>query len=321
MSPDTIAAHLGSSSIPFTSDACRSCSDPCEDGHSEYPSRFDIDMETEMLGSVKPYGSMYIISTNGKEDWTHEITLDSSSLAYSLSPSVASLISSALSGGEGKKGILETAKSTRVSILNSNLHTLDHDSELHTVLVLPEYVFHTSIASSATSLPTSPSPQPIQYDCVILLCSHKKRDARCHIASAILQDTFEAVLNSRGWETSVGGRMEAHDTEDDLDGVDKRALILKVSHTGGHKYAGNVIVCARLNPFVHNANFLLYIDLYQIQDRIMVWESSIASCRIYRGENAGARIGDTRVVEGRCQCHRARWEGAARLVKEAHTDL
>lgn len=52
---DSTTALLQEACIPVSTDDCRACADPCDQGHEEYSSRFDVDMETQMLGSVKPY--------------------------------------------------------------------------------------------------------------------------------------------------------------------------------------------------------------------------------------------------------------------------
>lgn len=33
----------------------RTCANPCEYDHSDYPTRFNVDLTSEMLGSLKPY--------------------------------------------------------------------------------------------------------------------------------------------------------------------------------------------------------------------------------------------------------------------------
>jgi hypothetical protein len=52
---DATAALLKDAQVPVSDDPCRGCADPCDEGHDEYPARFDVDMETQLLGSVKPY--------------------------------------------------------------------------------------------------------------------------------------------------------------------------------------------------------------------------------------------------------------------------
>ena len=70
---DAQVEELKEACVPVSTEECRGCADPCDQGgwctsrvlvavislmlvgHEEYPSRFTVDMETEMLGSVKPY--------------------------------------------------------------------------------------------------------------------------------------------------------------------------------------------------------------------------------------------------------------------------
>ena len=52
---DQLVADLSAASIPASSDPCRTCADPCDVGHLEYPSKLFIDTISNMVGSVKPY--------------------------------------------------------------------------------------------------------------------------------------------------------------------------------------------------------------------------------------------------------------------------
>lgn len=114
-------------------------------------------------------------------------------------------------------------------------------------------------------------------DCRILSGSHKTRDNRCSIASVKLEQSlsysnfffylpdwgahqaFIHSLNHNGWEThtriecpeippleSLTGSSEekaaAIVTQLKALPAERKALILKNSHTGGHKFAGNCIV-------------------------------------------------------------------------------
>ncbi|KAG0264460.1 hypothetical protein DFQ27_001197 [Actinomortierella ambigua] len=63
----------------------------------------------------------------------------------------------------------------------------------------------------------------------IMICSHKKRDKRCGITAAILKKEFKHILRNK----NIYG-----DCEDDVE-------IWLISHIGGHKFAGNVIVHRR----------------------------------------------------------------------------
>ncbi|ORZ21962.1 Sucrase/ferredoxin-like-domain-containing protein [Lobosporangium transversale] len=63
----------------------------------------------------------------------------------------------------------------------------------------------------------------------LMICSHRKRDKRCGVTAQILKKEFTRILRSR----DIYG-----DCEDDVE-------IWLISHIGGHKFAGNVIVHRR----------------------------------------------------------------------------
>ncbi|KAF9436859.1 hypothetical protein BGZ76_002744 [Entomortierella beljakovae] len=65
-----------------------------------------------------------------------------------------------------------------------------------------------------------------QPKAVIMICSHRKRDKRCGVTAPILKKEFTRILRSK----DIYG-----DCEGDVD-------IWLISHIGGHKFAGNVIV-------------------------------------------------------------------------------
>jgi len=70
---EEVCGQLRASYVPVSSADCRSCSDPCDlgmngvlsdkvfwlyfcfIGHDTYPNQFQVDWETQMLGSVHPY--------------------------------------------------------------------------------------------------------------------------------------------------------------------------------------------------------------------------------------------------------------------------
>jgi len=110
---------------------------------------------------------------------------------------------------------------------------------------------------------------PLPYDVVVLLCSHKKRDNKCGIAAPILEDALFKLLSARNWEvhTDLEPSNMSHpsleslissstfDTAEERDARilerikedsvhdHKKALLIKTSHIGGHKFAGNLIIC------------------------------------------------------------------------------
>ncbi|EIN10287.1 hypothetical protein PUNSTDRAFT_84220 [Punctularia strigosozonata HHB-11173 SS5] len=294
---ESIKASLAAADVPLSEADCRKCPDPCEEDH-EWSRSFDVDRETQMLGSVKPYKRQLVIST-GKADWDREVTNTTGSLAYHLyhtipSPPHSSSSSSVPSEDHRKlpDGVFATSgPKGRTSVLNGSHHSLAHSTGAkgvpeETVLLFPEYRVVSGVPRSADgahafwekvaqieggSKPGDATKEAgedirtyvLPYACVILLCSHKRRDNRCHITAGKLEDTFRHSLETRGWEvhTDLDPFIENDPDFPALESegavflsneiIEKqlrhaasteRALILKNSHIGGHKYAGNTII-------------------------------------------------------------------------------
>ncbi|KKK17923.1 leucyl-tRNA synthetase [Aspergillus ochraceoroseus] len=80
-----------------------------------------------------------------------------------------------------------------------------------------------------------PDAVELHHSPVILICGHGGRDMRCGVMAPVLEKQFQEVLEARGIFTSPGTDEGVVDSPD-------RAYIGLISHIGGHKYAGNVIV-------------------------------------------------------------------------------
>ncbi|KAI9371695.1 Sucrase/ferredoxin-like-domain-containing protein [Aspergillus egyptiacus] len=80
-----------------------------------------------------------------------------------------------------------------------------------------------------------PDAVDLQHSPVILICGHGGRDMRCGVLAPILEEQFQKVLGSKGISTLAGPKGGKFDSPG-------RAHIGLISHVGGHKYAGNVIV-------------------------------------------------------------------------------
>ncbi|KAJ7778146.1 Sucrase/ferredoxin-like-domain-containing protein [Mycena metata] len=279
LNADNISARISASAVPVSSEACRTCSDPCEDGHGEYPSRFTVDMETQMLGSVRPFNRQVLIST-GTTDWAREITSTSGSLAAHVSGAYhkTAVPSSARSDVPTVPGIFNASESSGISILNGSHASVSDDHGLETVLIFPDFVMIAGVPSSPQGAKllceTALDPRTprilgsngttfhtwvLPYSCVITFCSHKRRDNRCGISAPKLESAFTDALNRRGWtvdtqlEHNIDPSLEKFpgtDEEKDAHVTDtlktlqsaKKALILYNSHMGGHRYAGNCII-------------------------------------------------------------------------------
>lgn len=75
--------------------------------------------------------------------------------------------------------------------------------------------------------------RPIPYDYLILMCSHKTRDARCGQSAPLLRKEFERILRPMGLY---------RDMHDDRPGG---VGIYFINHVGGHKYSANVLIYRR----------------------------------------------------------------------------
>jgi hypothetical protein len=74
----------------------------------------------------------------------------------------------------------------------------------------------------------------IKYSPTILICGHGGRDMRCGLMGPVLEAEFQRALQRRGFTTDTTASHL-------VDGLN-RATIGLISHIGGHKYAGNVII-------------------------------------------------------------------------------
>ena len=87
---------------------------------------------------------------------------------------------------------------------------------MHSGLTSAQKVVLTRDVSKAALLPPA---EPITIP-TVLVCGHGGRDQRCGILGPILQSAFQQELSKRNIAANVA----------------------QISHIGGHKYAGNVIV-------------------------------------------------------------------------------
>lgn len=89
----------------------------------------------------------------------------------------------------------------------------------------------------STALPSSISTtfktRPIPHSYLILMCSHKTRDARCGQSAPLLRKEFERILRPMGLY---------RDLHDDRPGG---VGIYFINHVGGHKYSANVMIYRR----------------------------------------------------------------------------
>lgn len=140
-----------------------------------------------------------------------------------------------------------------------------------------------------------PAPVPITKP-TILICGHGGRDQRCGVLGPILQSSFRKELERKGIEGDVA----------------------QISHIGGHKYAGNVIIYLppNLEGNALKGSGIWYgrVGPEQVEG---VVEETITKGRIVgellRGGvmQGGGNIG--RIVEAQLKAERGEDEGAGKL--------
>jgi len=227
---------------PEEESSCFSCHHPCE-LHPNIPSSMagKINQTKPLLGTVKPYGVQLVLCT-GDFDWEPKIEKTDGTFARSLSSELK------FRGDQLPARVLLTAGST---------HSHSHNSNDMDILVFPSMIRFNSIkmdqvstwitdglfagTSSNTSSNTSSTSSNISSSNIsssiassnfsseqltkrayILICTHKKRDKRCGVIGPMLVDEFHRSLREHGLDQDVD--------------------VIGVSHFGGHKFAGNVIL-------------------------------------------------------------------------------
>ncbi|CAG8442617.1 14040_t:CDS:2 [Acaulospora morrowiae] len=248
-------------SLDAEEDSCSGCANPCST-HPNYP-YLKIDRKSTLEGTVKPYVKHVLIST-GKSDWQTHIEEDTFSLAAYLHKVLKSNNSPK---GNKKDSLIEKknkvegspqthedssneAEKPRIVITNSSRQNNDSDSKGNDVLLFPDNILIKNVTPKQAaefykrflSTPISSlneekeqylstvnfTVEQMPYKAVIVICSHKRRDKRCGVTGPILKEEFDRVLKEKNLD------VESHNNN----GI---AVFLS-SHTGGHKFAGNIIV-------------------------------------------------------------------------------
>ncbi|KAI6097415.1 hypothetical protein EDD16DRAFT_1668386 [Pisolithus croceorrhizus] len=214
---------LKSVDVPVIDADCRFCPDPCDQDHDDF-AKMSIDMESDLLGSVKPYRRQ--VSPASIHDlWTgiREVTEADGTLAAFLCSANERHCTSSDSTGKASSapndnkplppGLFTQDTSNRLSILNGSHHSLSlhHDPCLDTRDDVPrslegaETLWKSALdpaygRSGAPERSDTLKSWVLPYSCLILLCSHKRRDKRCAIAAPVLEKTFTQYLEREGWE-------------------------------------------------------------------------------------------------------------------------
>ncbi|KAJ5977291.1 hypothetical protein N7501_000633 [Penicillium viridicatum] len=207
------------------------CRTDCNDCTVKCPQNVKIDTSLPMYGFIKEFHAHILVAT-GQTDWIGKVEEENGSLMKAFK-----------SDAKSKHG--------RLMISASNLTPPSgevSDTSKTTVLLLPSFTFVDDVsysdaqhvvetfidvsAGTPTQSLSSPrlSSRPCPHDYVVLLCSHKRRDARCGITAPLIKKEMERHLRR-------------HDLYRDMDDERPGGVgIYFVSHVGGHKFSANVLI-------------------------------------------------------------------------------
>ncbi|KAF3390221.1 Actin patches distal protein 1 [Penicillium rolfsii] len=223
------------------------CLQDCASCTIQFPAKVKVEKSIPLYGHIKQFHSHVLVAT-GRSDWKEKVEQERGSLMEAFEDSSA----------KSKRG--------RYMVSASNIQPPDHDGkevevdQPTTVLILPSFTFVDSVSQADVphlvhhfiDRPADEkngtgqidsggmTTRPCELDYVILLCSHKRRDARCGITAPLIKRELERHLRPLGLN---------RDADDSRPGG---AGVFFVSHVGGHKFSANVLI-------------------YRKQDQQMIW--------------------------------------------------
>ncbi|TVY27117.1 Altered inheritance of mitochondria protein [Lachnellula hyalina] len=263
---------------PFpTTPTCPNATCTCS-AMPELPPRLPIDYKTALNGTMAPYAEQVLICT-GQEDWSSKIEEENS--GDNLAADLKELVGRGGTYADPYHNISVTNSSFpstvpgREEIQNSSAYLFP---SFKYVPFLPRVSFDAVQALvQGHLLPTKLNPahdnlSPIHKDrllrkeeakallygvqdvkdVLVLICGHGGRDARCGVIGPVLKLDFERLLEKqdigiRNGPVVVKGPREDEERkvlreEEEVRRPGETAKVGLISHIGGHKFAGNVIL-------------------------------------------------------------------------------
>ncbi|XXH00575.1 hypothetical protein Hte_006923 [Hypoxylon texense] len=234
-----------------------------------------IDKDANLNGLIAAYAQQVLICT-GKDDWASRIEEDNSgdNLAADLKELIGrggvysdpfhnvSIVNSSFPSAISRRPEIQT---TSVYLLPSFKYipflprvSFDSVQALVKGYLLPEKLHPMNDGLSPIHKDRLLRKEAYQHalygvrdvdDVLVLICGHGQRDKRCGIYGPILQAEFERQLPRAGIDVLQGPALDESVTAPRLSGTTtgaeeapRTARVAQISHIGGHKFAGNVII-------------------------------------------------------------------------------
>ncbi|KAK0664780.1 Actin patches distal protein 1 [Lasiodiplodia hormozganensis] len=247
------------------------CLRDCESCTIKYPRKWSIDENEDMYGHVKGWSTHMVVAT-GKTDWVRDVADEKGSIMEAVDkcgvkPSNGKMMLSASDmpvPNEHTSPGTETATTVLllpsfqifdnvtpslvpaliqnyVNLSPTNMTPLIHSdppqqrpASSHSGKSHKSHKFHHHHNSHPAPDPSTLIPRDCPHDYLIMLCSHKTRDARCGQSAPLLRREFERHLRPLGLY---------RDLHDERPGG---CAIYFINHVGGHKFAANVLIYRRV---------------------------------------------------------------------------
>lgn len=241
------------------------CLRDCETCTIKYPRKWSVDEDENMYGHIKGWSTHLIVAT-GKSDWVRDVADEKGSIMEAVDkcgvkPSNGKMMLSASDMPVPNEHAAPGTETSTTVLLLPTFTMFDNVTPSHVSHLIQTYVnvsptnmtplihsdppqrppsakshksHHSSASSHAHPPPTPLIPRECPHDYLILLCSHKTRDARCGQSAPLLRREFQRHLQP------LGLYRDLHDERPGGCGI------YFINHVGGHKFAANVLIYRRV---------------------------------------------------------------------------